>query len=66
MIVDKKMPIPQFIVYNIPKKEPADIYYFLERENFRGDAKKEKAKQDILDYLKQIDFPKNGVYKEKE
>ena len=66
MVVDKMMPIPKFIVYNIPKKEPADIYYFLEKENFRGDVKKEKAKQDILDYLKHIDFPVYGVYEEKE
>ena len=66
MIVDKKMSIPEFIVYNIPKKKPADIFYFLDRENFKGDEKKEKARQEILDYLKQINFPKNGVYKEKE
>ena len=61
LIRDKKMKIPNPITYINDK--PFDIYRLIKIENFRGDNKKEKARQDILDYLYKIDFPKNQVYK---
>lgn len=62
LIVDKRMPIPNPIDYSLPNKNPLDIFYFLDRGNFRGDLKKEKAKQEIMEYLRRINFPKSGVY----
>jgi ankyrin repeat protein len=60
LIIDKKMSIPDPIAYI--NNKPFDIYSLIKIENFRGDSKKEKAKQEILEYLHKIDFPKNQVY----
>ncbi len=62
IIVDKKISVPKYIDYNMPNKSPSDIFYYLNYKKFQ-DSQKEKARQDILNYLKQIDFPMNGVYK---
>jgi ankyrin repeat protein len=57
MIMDKKMPVPKTISYSAGNRRPLDIFYFLSKENFKGDMKKEKAKQDIIEYLRKINFP---------
>jgi hypothetical protein len=62
MIVDKKMRVPDPISYSLPNKIRLDIYYFLNKENFRGNHEKEIAKKAILDYLKLANFPQNGKY----
>lgn len=51
LIVDKQMTIPNPITYSIPNKNPLDIFYFLNKETFRNNSNKEKAKQEIIDYL---------------
>ena len=63
IIVDKKMAIPNLITINFPNKRPLDIFYLLNKENFRTDTNKQKVKQEILDYLHKINFPKNQVYR---
>lgn len=63
LIVDKKLKIPNPITVSLAKHEPLDVFYFLNRFNFRGDLKKEKAKQEIVAYLREIDFPRKGVFK---
>jgi hypothetical protein len=60
LIIDNKMPIPNPIAFSVPEKKPLDIFHFLNLLNFRGDSVKVKAKQDILDYLHKIDFPKTN------
>jgi len=62
MIINKKMPIPNPILYSYPDKLPIDIFQLLNKVNFRGDSTKEKARRDILNYLRKINFPKNQVY----
>jgi ankyrin repeat protein len=62
LIVEKKMPIPNPISFSVPEKKPQDIFYFLNLANFRNDSAKTKVRQDILDYLHKIDFPKSQVY----
>jgi len=43
LIIDKKMPIPNPIAFSVSKKEPQDIYHFLEFYNPRTDTSKQKA-----------------------
>lgn len=65
LIVDQHMPIPDPIFYTIPNHQPRGALYLLNKFNVYNDPKKEQAKQEILDYLKKINFPQNGIYKEK-
>jgi hypothetical protein len=60
LIVDKKVKIPNPIAYFNNKS--FDIYMLLKIENFKGNPHKKKAKQDILSYLKKIDFPQRQLY----
>jgi len=62
LIIDRKMPIPNPIAVSTIKKIPQDIYFFLNHYDSHGDPKKGKAKQEILAYLKKIDFPNKQVY----
>jgi len=62
MIIDKKMKVPNPIAYSIPNRKPLDSYSFLNQENFRRDYHKEDAKNEIIKYLKQINFPENAAY----
>lgn len=66
VVIDKKMPIPDPIAYSLDGEKPINIFNLLADNTFKEDIKRQKARQDILDYLKQIDFPKKGVYREKE
>ncbi len=67
MIVEKKMKVPNPIFYRMDSKA-IDIFDFLDIKKFpdNASAAKLKARQDILDYLKAIDFPNNEVYKVKD
>jgi hypothetical protein len=60
LIINRKMLIPNPITVSVPKREPIDIFSILQK--FRGDSLKEKTKQEILDYLRKIDFPKHQIY----
>lgn len=62
MIIDKSMKIPHPIAYDSEKK-PIDIFTLLNALDFPNDTKRQLIKQEILDYLKKINFPENGVYK---
>ena len=62
MIVDKKMFVPNPIRYTM-ENEPVDIFTQLNKLDFSKDLKRQKAKEEIIDYLRKIDFPQNGVYK---
>jgi uncharacterized protein len=62
MIVKNKMKIPDPITYTFPDHMPLSIYNLLNEAKFPGDPEKEKAKEDILHYLKGINFPNNGIY----
>jgi ankyrin repeat protein len=62
LIVEKKMPIPNPIALSLIKKIPQDIYFFLDKYNPHNDLAKQKAKQEILDYLHSISFPNKQVY----
>ncbi len=64
IIIDKGMLIPNPITSTINPEKPGDIFYFLHGKDYGGDKEKQRARQDIIDYLKRIDFPKNGVYQE--
>jgi len=61
MIVQKKMPIPNPITYNV-NKEPIAIFSLLNHLKFSNDPDKEKVRIRILDYLHGIEFPKNNTY----
>lgn len=63
LIVDKKMLIPNPIDFSMPYNVPLDIFYFLNKENMNYDLKKEKAKNEIISYLKKINFPTDHFYK---
>ena len=64
IIVDKKMPIPNPISFSIDKSKSFNIYNQLNRLDFSKDPERQKAKDDILEYLKKINFPNNQVYKD--
>lgn len=57
LILDKKEMIPNPIFYSIPDSHPRDIYFMLNSLNFEGNAEKNKARADIISYLKTIKFP---------
>ena len=61
LIIDKKINIPLNISYGVDKI-PNDIFHYLNSDIFPKDASKIKARDEILAYLKQIDFPNNQVY----
>lgn len=65
MIIDKKMCVPSVIAFKIDKT-PLSIYDLLDNEIFLGSGavKKQQAKEEIINYLRKINFLKNGVYKE--
>jgi len=60
IIVEKKMPIPNPIFVGANKKQ-ITIFDFLSSHDFPKDAKKLKAKQDILEYLHAVNFPVTGT-----
>ncbi len=61
LIVDKKFPIPSPIEGGVKGRSP-DIFSLLSKINVGTDSASQKAAQDILEYLKKIDFPNNQVY----
>lgn len=63
LIVDKKMKIPDPISYTIPSHLPRNALTFLNNFDVFDIPERAKAKAEILNYLKEIDFPQNGVYK---
>ena len=63
LIIDKKMPVPEIMLYTIPNHQPQTALKLLNEFNARGDKEKEKAKAEILDYLKRIKYPQKQVYK---
>jgi hypothetical protein len=63
IIVDKKLLIPNPISYTYSERKPIDILSLLNKYDVHSDPKKQKAKEEIVNYLHQIDFPKNNVYK---
>ena len=62
LIVDKKTLIPNPIRLDIDSR-PVSILSQLNKLDFSTDPKRQMAKQEIIEYLKQINFPQNGVYK---
>jgi hypothetical protein len=62
IIVEKKMLVPNPIFIEANQKE-ITIFDFLNSDDFPKDARKVKAKQDILEYLHKINFPVNGRLK---
>jgi len=62
MIVEKKMPIPNPIFYTADRHKPKDVLFLINKFNTYNDTNKESLKKEVLDYLKQIDFPRNGLY----
>lgn len=63
LIIDKKMRVPNPILFTIPDHSPIDIIMLLNRLDFSGDSHRLKIKEEILNYLKEINFPQNGVFK---
>jgi len=66
LIIEKRLPVPNPILYTYPNHEPRNFYDLLSLVNLSNDPKKEKAKEDIINYLHQIDFPKKGVYQKSD
>ncbi len=64
LIVDKMMPIPNPIYYNGDEKTPISIYDILQSFRVEQGSPKDKERQRILNYLNEIQFPKNGVFVE--
>jgi len=54
LIVDKKMAVPNPIFFSIPSGHPRDIYYLLQNFKTHNNSEKEKAKNEILHYLKSL------------
>ncbi len=63
LILERKMPIPNPIARSLDGRRPLDIFYFLHSLKFQENSEKQNAKIEILNYLKEINFPANGVYK---
>lgn len=63
LVIEKRFSIPNPIMYTFDR-EAIDIRYLLNKMKVSG--AKETARNELLDYLRQIDFPANGVYKEKK
>jgi uncharacterized protein len=61
MIIDKKMPIPNPLSYT-HQHEPLDIFHYLNKPRFEKDAHVQKIKAEILSYLREIGFPRQGAY----
>jgi hypothetical protein len=61
MIVDKKLLIPNPISYTF-EREPIDILTQLNNLQLSNNPTRKKAKEEILDYLSRIGFPRRGVY----
>jgi ankyrin repeat protein len=62
LILERKMPIPNPIARSLDGRMPLDIFYFLNSLKFEKNSGKQKAKVEILNYLKEINFPASGVY----
>ena len=63
LILNRKMSIPNPLTRSLDGRSPLDIFYFLHSLKFEENSEKQKAKVEILNYLKEISFPENGVYK---
>ncbi len=65
LIIEKKMKIPNPINYTFSGK-PLDIFHYLDIKKFPTNigGEKLKTRQDILNYLKEINYPNNGAFKE--
>lgn len=61
IIVDKKNAIPNPIKYTL-EKQPVDLLAQLNKLDLSKDLKRQKIKEEIIDYLRKINFPQNGVY----
>jgi hypothetical protein len=64
LIVDKKMLIPNPITVTTGKHSPIDVFGMLNKLDFSNEPKKQEAKEEIINYLHKIGFPKNGCYKD--
>jgi len=64
LIVNKKMTIPNPIYYKGDEKTPISIYDILQSFRVEPGSPKDKERQRILNYLNEIQFPKNGVFVE--
>ena len=62
LILERKMPIPNPIARSLDGRTPLGILYFLNSLKFEENSRKQKAKVEILNYLKEINFPASGVY----
>ena len=65
-IMEKKLPIPDPILYTYPDHEPRDIYQLFSLIDFYNNSEKEIIRNNIVKYLRSIDFPKNQCYKQVE
>lgn len=66
MIIDKKLLIPNPIFYTGPNIiKPRTVFDLLDKDNTLSNTKRQETKEKIIEYLHQINFPKNQVYKEK-
>lgn len=67
IIIKKKAKVPKVISYDV-NNSPNDIFGYLQPDKFSQDPyntkEKSKARNDILLYLKQIDFPTQQVYRD--
>jgi ankyrin repeat protein len=62
LILERKMPIPNPIARSLDGRTSLDIFYFLNFEKFEEHSEKQKIKVEILNYLKEINFPADKVY----
>lgn len=62
LIVQKHLDIPDPIFFTIPNNKPKGVFDLLSNLDVSYDAKKAKAKAEIISYLKKNNFPKSGAY----
>lgn len=59
IIVKKKMPLPKGVILYGSNGQNFSLYGLINKKEFPNDPKKAKLRQEILDYLDRIGYPKN-------
>lgn len=62
LIIEKRLPIPDPVMYSKSEMKPIHITDYLNKMNFNGNVNKEKIRKEILEYLTRTGFPKSNVY----
>ena len=63
MIIERKMPVPNPILFSYHDNVPRDIFDLLKLIDYSNNPTKQQTKVEIVNYLKKLNFPANQVYR---